>query len=372
MTTTASPPVVERPAPTTTQIGRSVPRLESRAKVSGRAEYIHNFQVPGMLHGKILRSTIPHGRILGIDSSAAQGVEGVYAVITGAEVLKVMPDPYYGPAFHDQPVLAIDKVRYVGEPVAAVLAANPQTAEAATDLIEVEYEELPSVFDEIEAAAPDAPVLHDVIRPASMFVDLKHLDARSGTNVGMEYRLRSGDVDQGFAEADLVFEDTFRTQQTMHTPLEPIVTAGELSGTDSLVLHTASQSPSFVRTEVARLLGWPENRVRVRTAYLGGGFGAKLYIKLEALVAACVLLTRRPVKISLTMEEQFYTITKHPTTTHIRTGVTRDGRIVARQVETWWNGGAYADIGPRVTQKSGFTAGGPYDMPHVRLDSYAV
>src|ERR687883_245212 len=217
MTTTASPPVVERPTPTTTQIGRSVPRLESRAKVSGRAEYIHNFQVPGMLHGKILRSTIPHGRILGIDASAAQALDGVYAVITGAEVRKVMPDPYYGPAFHDQPVLAVDKVRYVGEPVAVVLATDPHTAEAALDLIEVDYEELPSVFDEVEAAAPDAPVLHDVVRPASMFVDLKHLSARSGTNVGMEYRLRSGDVDQGFAEADLVFEDTFRTQQTMHT-----------------------------------------------------------------------------------------------------------------------------------------------------------
>jgi CO/xanthine dehydrogenase Mo-binding subunit len=371
-TTTAAPPVIERPTPTRRQIGRSVPRIEGRAKVSGRAEYIHNFQLPGMLHGKILRSTIPHGRIRGIDTSAAQALDGVYAVITGADVQKVMPDPYYGPAFHDQPVLAMDKVRYVGEPVATVLASDPQTAEAALDLIDVDYEELPAVFDEQEAAAAGAPVLHDTIRPASMFVDLKHLDARSGTNVGMEYRLRSGDVDEGFAQADHIFEDTFRTQQTMHTPLEPIVTAGELSGTDSLVLHTASQSPSFVRAEVARLLRWPENRVRVRTAYLGGGFGAKLYIKLEALVAACVLLARRPVKISLTMEEQFYTITKHPTTTRIRTGVACDGRIVARQVETWWNGGAYADIGPRVTQKSGFTAGGPYDIPHVRLDSYAV
>jgi CO/xanthine dehydrogenase Mo-binding subunit len=370
--TTPAPPAIERPTPGTTQIGRSVPRLESRAKVSGRAEYIHNFQVPGMLHGKILRSTVPHARIRGIDTTAAREVEGVVAVITAADVQKVMPDPYYGPAFHDQPVLAVDKVRYVGEPVATVLATDPQTAEAALDLIEVEYEELPSVLDEVEAAAPNAPVLHDRVRPASMFVDLKHLGERSGTNVGMDYRLRSGDVEQGFAEADHIFEDTFRTQQTMHTPLEPIVTAGQLSGNDSLILHTASQSPSFVRAEVARLLGWPENRVRVRTAYLGGGFGAKLYIKLEALVAACVLLTRRPVKISLTMEEQFYTITKHPTTTRIRTGVTRDGRIVARQVETYWNGGAYADIGPRVTQKSGFTAGGPYDIPHVWLDSYAV
>src|SRR2546421_1102920 len=189
----------------TNQVGRSVPRLEAWLKVTGRAEYVHNLRLPGMLYGKIFRSTVAHGRIKRIDVSAARTVAGVHSVVTAAEVKTIVPDPYYGPAFHDQPVLAVDKVRYVGEPVAVVLASDPQTAEAATDLIEVEYEELPSVFDEIEAAAADAPVLHDVIRPASMFVDLKHLDARSGTNVGMEYRLRSGNIEEGFAGADLVF-----------------------------------------------------------------------------------------------------------------------------------------------------------------------
>jgi CO/xanthine dehydrogenase Mo-binding subunit len=124
--------------------------------------------------------------------------------------------------------------------------------------------------------------------------------------------------------------------------------------------------------EVARMLGWPENRVRVRAAFLGGGFGAKVYIKLEALVAVLALIVRRPVRIALTMEEQFYTITKHGTTVRMKTGVTNDGTIVAREVETYWNGGAFADIGPRVTQKSGFTAAGPYDIEHVALDSYAV
>ena len=157
----------------------------------------------------------------------------------------------------------------------------------------------------------------------------------------------------------------------MHTPLEPLVSVAE-SREDSLTIHTASQSPSFVRIELARLLGWPENRIRVRAPFLGGGFGAKLYIKLEALVAVLALLTRRPVKVSLTMEEQFFTITKHATTFRIKSGVTKDGRITARQCEVWWNGGAYADIGPRVTQKSGFTAPGPYDIEHVAIDSYAL
>src|SRR5687767_6672762 len=168
-----------------------------------------------------------------------------------------------------------------------------------------------------------------------------------------------------------VFEHTFTTQQVMHTPLEPLVSVAECTES-SITIHTASQSPSFVRIEIARLLGWPENRVRVRVPFLGGGFGAKLYIKLEALVAVLSLMTKRPVKVSLTMEEQFFTITKHASTFRIKSAVDREGRIVARDCEVWWNGGAYADIGPRVTQKSGFTAPGPYDIEHVSIDSYAL
>jgi len=129
---------------------------------------------------------------------------------------------------------------------------------------------------------------------------------------------------------------------------------------------------AFVRVEIARLLGWPENRIRVRVPFLGGGFGAKLYIKLEALVSALSLLTKRPVKVSLTMEEQFFTITRHASTFRIKSGVTREGRLLARECEVWWNGGAYADVGPRVTQKSGFTAPGPYDIEHAAIDSYAL
>ena len=143
-------------------------------------------------------------------------------------------------------------------------------------------------------------------------------------------------------------------------------------GDNRLTIYTANQSPSFVRIEIARLFGWPENRVRVKVPYLGGGFGGKLYIKLEALVAALAMLVRRPVKIALTMEEQFYMITKHATTFRIKSGVDKDGRLVARTCEVFWNGGAYADIGPRVAQKSGFTAAGPYDIDNVSVDSYEI
>ncbi|MCL6592392.1 MAG: xanthine dehydrogenase family protein molybdopterin-binding subunit [Alicyclobacillus sp.] len=354
------------------QVGRSVKRLESAAKVTGRAEYIHNLELPGMLHAKVVRSTVAHARIRGIDTSAAKAMPGVYDVITGEDIRRVIPDPYYGPAFHDQPILALDKVRHVGEPVAVVLAYDVHVADMATDLVEIEYEELEAVFHEVEAAQTQTAIVHEVIRPAGTFADLKTLKPRTHTNVAMEYHLRSGDIEAAFAQADRIFEHTFRSQQVNHVPLEPIVTVAQVTDAGNLLIHTSSQSPSFVRIEVARLLGWPENKVRVRTAYLGGGFGAKLYIKLEALVAALALLTQRPVRLSLTMEEQFYTITRHAATVTIRTGVTKDGRIVARECKTWWNGGAYADIGPRVTQKSGFTAAGPYDIPAVSLDSYAV
>src|SRR3954463_980619 len=159
----------------TSQVGRSVPRLESWLKVTGRAEYVHNLRLPGMLYGKIFRSSVAHGRIRRIDVTAAQALAGVYRVITSKEVREVVPDPYYGPAFHDQPILAIDKVRYVGEPVAVVLASDPHVAAQAVHQIRVEYDELPAVFDEVEARTSKVTV-HDVLKPAGTFPDLKHLN----------------------------------------------------------------------------------------------------------------------------------------------------------------------------------------------------
>jgi len=354
------------------EVSRSVPRLEGVQKVTGTVEYIHHLRLPGMLYGKIVRSTVPHARIVSIDTAEARELPGVHAVITGDDVMKLVPNPYYGPAFHDQPVLAIGKVHHVGEPIAVVLASDPHVAEEGADLVYVEYDELEPVFDEVRAAQPDAPIVHEILKPAGTFADLKHLQGKRDTNIALDAQVRHGDAAAGFAQADRIFEDTFTSGQVMHTPLEPMVTIAETRTGHELTIHTASQSPSFVRMEVARMLGWPENKIRVRAAFLGGGFGAKLYIKLEALVAVCALLVRRPVRIGLTMDEQFYTITKHGTTVRMKTGVKNDGTIVAREVETYWNGGAFADIGPRVTQKSGFTAAGPYDIENVALDSYAV
>ena len=202
-----------------TEMGRSLPRLEARSKVTGRADYVHNMRVPGMLHAKIFRSTIAHGRILSIDTSAARDMEGVHSVLTGEDIKRVMPAPYFGPAFHDQAILALEKVHFIGEPVAVVLADDPHVAAEAAKLILADYEELEPVFDEVEAVTSKA-IVHDELKPAGTFADLKHLAGRRNTNVALDYQLRRGDVEKAFAECDHVFEHTFRTQQVLHVPLE--------------------------------------------------------------------------------------------------------------------------------------------------------
>lgn len=354
------------------QIGRPMPRLEAEEKVSGTAEYIHNLVLPGMLHGAIVRAPVPHARITGVDTATALGVAGVHRVVTSADVLTVTAMPRYGPALQDQPVLAIDEVRHVGDPVAVVLADTMPAAQEAADLVIAGYAELPAVFDEVAATADDAPLVHERVEASALFADLKGLGDREHTNVSLWYKLRRGQVEDGLAGADHVFEHTFHTPATAHVPMEPMVSVAEPGPRGSVIVHSATQNPSEVRTELARLLGLPENKVRVRTAFLGGGFGGKLYPRLEPMAAVCALLTRRPVRIALSMDESFVALTRHASTSKLKTGVRRDGTIVARQCETWWNTGAYADIGPRITQKTGSTAAGPYDIPAVRIDSYNV
>jgi CO/xanthine dehydrogenase Mo-binding subunit len=352
------------------QVGRSVARLESRDKVTGRAEYTHTMRVPGMVYAKLFRSTVAHGKIKSVDTSAAKKVPGVLHVVTVDDVSKVLKSPYYGPAFHDQPILAHEKVRFVGEPVAAVIATDPHIAEQAVQLITAEYEEMPAVYDEVEALTSDIFV-HEQLKPAHTFADLKHLKDAKNTNVALSYNLRRGDFDKAYAAAEHKFEHEFRTQKVLHLSFEPFACICDYKDTH-VTFYDSTQGPSFVRTEIARLLGWPENKVRIKVPYLGSGYGSKLYIKLEALALFLSMIARKPVKVAHTFEEMFYQITRHPSTFRIKSGVDKDGRIVARKCEVFWNGGAYADIGPRVTQKSGLTAAGPYDIDDVWIDSHAL
>ena len=289
------PGIIDPSVKVGSQIGRSVLRVEGRDKVTGRAEYTHTMRLPGMLHAKLFRSTVPHGKIKSVETRAAEKLPGVLHVITIDHVKGVIPNPYYGPAFHDQPILADEKVRFVGEPVAAVLARDPHVADQAVQLITAEYEELPAVYDEIDALTAQTFV-HEELRPAGTFTDLKHLQGMTNTNVALDYRLRRGNFERAYAAAEHRFEHEFKTQKVVHLSFEPFATIADYRP-DGVTIHTASQGPSFVRMEIARLLGLPENKVRVKVPYVGSGYGSKLYIKLEALAVALsmiALVTRDP------------------------------------------------------------------------------
>lgn len=353
-------------------VGKPVDRRDAVQKVTGRALHVGNMEPPGLLHVAVLRSPHPHARIERIDKSRAEAAPGVAAVLTGADIA-AMPGitPYHGPAFADQPVLAIDRVRHEGEQVVAVAAESRRAAEEALELVEVEYEPLPVVLDVLDAIRPDAPIIHDDIRPSGAFADLAHVKAGDRSNICYHYKLRKGDVDKAFAEADRIFEDVFTAPPAQHVPMEPHVSLAYVDESGRINIHTASQSPSFVRGELARMLGVPMNRIRVRVPYLGGGYGAKLYNKLEPIVALLAMKTGRPVKYSLSREEEFQTVTKHGVVVKLKTAV-KGSAMTARKCEVYWDTGAFAEIGPRIVHKSGYTSSGPYKIPNVSIDSYCV
>ena len=353
-------------------VGQTLPMLDAQERVSGRINYVLNVELPGMLFGKILRSPFPHARVVRVDASHAERLAGVVAALTRSDFgANSGFNGKYGRIFRDQTVVALDKVRFVGDPVAAVAAANEDIAAEALSLIEVDYEELPAVFDEGEALKPAAPLVHDP-RPEQQPVFRKLIqDLPAGSNLCSHFKLRRGDVEQGFREADFVFEDVFRSPAAQHVPLEPHVTVAEFFR-EKLTLWTSTQMPHAIRAQMAELFNLPLARVRVIVETLGGGFGSKGSLRLEPITSFLALKANRPVKIVLRREEEFVTVCKHPATIRIKTGVMKDGALVARQVSANFNTGAYSDIGPIVGRNGGSAMSGPYKIPHVRIDSCAV
>jgi len=334
-------------------IGESIPMLDSEARVTGAVEYLVNLRLPAMLVGKVVRSRVPHARLVTVDTRQAEHVPGVVAVLTGADL---GPAALYGVSIKDQGVVAIDRVRFVGEAVAVIAAENLDAAEEAALLVDVEYEELPAVFDAREAIRPDAPTLHD----------------RFPNNLFKHAKLRHGDTEAGFAEADEVFEDTFTSPPAQQASLEPHVAAAQWDG-ERLTVWSATQAPFMVRRVLAELFGLDPDRVRVIASPLGGGYGGKGHVRIEPLVAALARKTGgRPVKIVLSRAEEFVTVTKHAATLTLKTGVRRDGAFTARQVTIYWNGGAYADASPLLVPGGMVRAVGPYRIPAVHVDSYGV
>jgi CO/xanthine dehydrogenase Mo-binding subunit len=357
-----------------TQIGKSVRRLDYETKVTGKAHYLADMTVPGMCHGKILRSPYPHARIKRIDASKALKVAGVMAVLTRDDILHDEGiEPFYGPVFKDQTIVATEKVRHVGDPVAAVAALTVDAAEEALALIEVDYEELPAVLDVREALNSKATLVHDSVKlPSSGFADLAEIKPVEGTNICTHFKLNRGDIEKGFAEADQVFEDTFTLPATQHSFLETHACIASIEPGGRITVWATTQNPFVVRTQLANIFKVPVSKVRVIVPYLGGGYGGKVYPKVEPITVALAQKAGRPVRLVLSREEVFYTITKHAAIIRMKTGVKNDGTLVARECEIHLDTGAYAEIGPRVAKKSGYTAAGPYRIPNLKIDSYSV
>lgn len=352
-------------------VGRNLPRLDAQEKVTGKALYACDLELPGMLHAKVLRSILPHALIRHIDARKAESLPGVVAVLT-RDNLEVA-SPYFGASVKDQPVVAIDKVRYVGDIVAAVAATEERIAEEALQQIEVDFEELPAVFTVEEAIQKGAPLVHERSEVAKGRVfgrggsQIIHEDS----NICFHFRNETGDVNEGFQAADIVLEDRFFFPSAHHYAMESHVSVASFDG-DLLTLWSSTQTPFPVGEELARILGVPKHRVRVIVPYVGGGYGSKSGVKTEALTAALARMARRPVKLALRSEESFQTICQPATEVRIKTGVRTDGILVARQCEVYLNGGAYSNSGVTLTAKSAYRAHGPYRIPHVQTDAYWV
>lgn len=353
-------------------VGKSVPRLDGREKVTGQAAYAATMEVAGALVGRALRSPLPHARISRLDVTAASQVPGVF-VLTRDDIIRWGINPYYGSLVKDQPIVAMDTVRYVGDVVAAVAAETEEAAQEALDLIEVEYDELPLVMDLRTAMAPDAPLLHPSVGGSVIGTgDTAGVSSKAGTNVVGHFKIRKGDIEKGLAEADLVLTHEFSLPAVSHAALEPFAAIAHYLPDGSIDILSATQTPSAVRAQLSDTFKVPFSKVRVRVPLLGGGFGAKCYAKIEPLAVALSRKARRPVKLLLTREETFLTLTRHGAEIKVTTGVKRDGTITARKVELNYDAGAYADVSPRVCKNGAYPGSGPYRIPNVWVDSHAV
>ena len=340
----------------TNVIGKSIPRLDAVVKATGQAQYTVDLKMPGLLIGKILRSPRPHARIVSVDVTSARALPGVHAVITAADV----PANKFSfmQFLADKTILCTDTVRYVGDEVAAVAAADDDTAEAALDLIRVEYEDLPAVYDSETAMQADAPRVH----------------ADQKSNVGFEVQRVVGDPDTAFEECDVICEDKYVTDKQCHCCLEVSNCVVHWDHSDRVTVWTNTQAPHTQRQEVARILGIAQRQVRIIGSHMGGGFGSKLVTDMKLPIAA--LLSRktgRPVRIQNSRAEEFSTAkTRYGYTMYLKTGAKKDGRLWARQIRVIGDNGAYHDKGPATLNFTSMMYATHYNIPNVRFEGCLV
>ena len=335
-------------------VGTSVHRVDGVDKVTGRAKYAGDLVVPGMIAGKFLRSPYAHARIRAIDTREAEALSGVIAVLTSKDFTDI--EAYIGRGKNkDQPIIAIDRAIYAGQPVAAVAALDRSTAEAALSKIHVDYEELPAVINVDEAIADGAPRLH----------------AFAEKNICATADLVKGDVEKGFAEADEIFEDTFEFPMIYHYSMEPHTAIAQVD-TDGISIWTSTGHPFGVRQEVAEIFHFPLSKIRVHVNFVGGAYGSKSGGKIEPLVVALARKAQRPVRVVQNFSESMATCRRHAIRCKLKTGVKKDGTLVAKQAEIYLNTGAYAETGPVVTGRTLTRILGPYRYPNLKINSYCV
>jgi CO/xanthine dehydrogenase Mo-binding subunit len=335
-----------------------------RAVLDGTIRYAQDQELPGMLHARILRSPFPHARIRGVDCSALP-----------AGVVALAPDDVrrlgrYGCQIADQTVLALERALFAGDAVAAVAAPTEEEAERALELIDVDYEELPAALD-LGQALQGAVLVHERHRISENDAAYFGIRPQQGANVCHLFRIRHGDAELGFAEADVIVEETFRTAAAQHAAMEPHACLARWQG-EHLELWTGTHTPFNVRSDIAGVFGLPEECVRVVCPPMGGSFGAKTFVHVEAIAAALARKADRPVRLVLPRTEEWVTNNRHPSLIRVRIGARRDGMLMAKSVDASIDTGAYADCGPGVAVKIGYSAVGPYRIPHVSVDSRCV
>ncbi|NIO06469.1 MAG: molybdopterin-dependent oxidoreductase, partial [Deltaproteobacteria bacterium] len=351
----------------TQYVGKRIPRVDALDKVTGQAVYSVDVELPGMLYGAALRSPLAHAKIVEIDTSAARTAPGVRAVVTGEDF------PFtFGHMIKDQPFLSIRKVRYVGEPVAAVAAETEAEAQEAVEKIRVEYEELPAVFDPREAALDGAPIIHEDL---GTYDHGPIYEIVPGTNISTVMKYSRGDVGVGFSEADEIFEDEFYIHPVAHTPMETHAAVVQYARSGKmLTVWSAVDAPSQRAKDLANVLGLSCNQVRFISTYSGGGFGGKGAIVAEGIGIALAHFTKgRPVKMIYSRQEELTASqVRLEAFLKLKTGVKRDGTLTAREAEVIWDNGAYASKGPEVARRGTLTIFGPYRTPHIALLSRLI
>jgi CO/xanthine dehydrogenase Mo-binding subunit len=349
-------------------VGRRVERADGRLKLSGQAEFTGDISLPRMLYGAIVRSPVAHAELAAIDVAAAERLDGVVAVLTGRDLADL--DPYYGHALRDRPIVAIDRVRFAGEPVAVVAAETQAAADLAVTLIDVEYGELPVAASLEAALAPDAPLVHEEpARPGSAH-GLGSLPERDG-NVCYRYGFERGDLERAFDEAAVVVEGEYFFPAVYQYSMETHTTIADYRD-DEVILWSSCQHPFLVRQEIASLFGRPLDEVRLIVPFLGGGFGSKSYTKMEPIAVAIARKAGRPVRIRNSVDESMVTTRRHNMHCRMRTAAAADGTLLGRAVDLWLDTGAYADNGPRVTATAADAAPGPYRWRAIRVAADCV